>query len=401
MCSLKRFDPPGKKAELLLAEVKRYVRVMRDKCLAGYVKKVEHVQPEIKNLFWQNTRSLLRQSEECEMVHERTYFFTAENATRIADIKGKTDHAIKVKNSSFSTVTIADKAICLNMDDSAVSQAVTQVEYEVRQIASTLGYMPIEYVGLLQNGPMWIAILRRVVKGQVRWSHVRTRPAFQISKSSQDTVTKIDDESCTEIARLIEHAYCTADNITEAILNPEKRPMNMVHSVNECKPLYDEDDDEDKDDEDNADGNPDNFAVPGKLGGVVAARIADQRGRRRQKAIENVFSLDSEKLCVTDTAGSTSSSQSDDEYYVLPLSLANVAWHAASVFWVACRHEYLLADMYDSIGKKKYKNLNCVTDIFSSSLSSDLQYLLYPPLDPSEHTVLGVTFLTVLVKAFK
>ena len=57
--------------------------------------------------------------------------------------------------------------------------------------------------------------------------------------------------------------------------------------------------------------------------------------------------------------------------------------------------------MYDSIGKKNNKNLNCVTDIFSSSLSSDLQYLLYPPLDPSEHTVLGVTFFTVLVETFK
>ena len=57
MCSLKRFDPPGKKAELLLAEVKRYVCVMRDKCLAGYVKEVDHVQPEIGNQFWQNTRS--------------------------------------------------------------------------------------------------------------------------------------------------------------------------------------------------------------------------------------------------------------------------------------------------------------------------------------------------------
>lgn len=51
-----------------------------------------------------------------------------------------------------------------------ISQVVTQVKSEVDKMESFLNYVPAEYVGLLQNGRIWGAVLRKVERGKVLWT---------------------------------------------------------------------------------------------------------------------------------------------------------------------------------------------------------------------------------------
>eukprot|EP01042_Synura_sphagnicola_P002576 gene2576-3110_t len=89
----KRFDDPtGNKSAVLLAEVVRYVGVMRTRYLAGQVD--ERGQPEIRDQFWPNTRSCLRNSQQCAMKHEKKYSFKVDNDAMEATITGRTDHVI-------------------------------------------------------------------------------------------------------------------------------------------------------------------------------------------------------------------------------------------------------------------------------------------------------------------
>lgn len=276
----KRFDDPtGNKSAVLLAEVVRYVGVMRTRYLAGQVD--ERGQPEIRDQFWPNTRSCLRNSQQCAMKHEKEYSFKVDNDAMEAIITGKTDHVIQLLDSDFVSATLEDKANCLKMTAQEVSQAVTQVNFEVEQMEQFLNYAPVEYVGLLQNGPVWIAVLRKIDRGKVLWTYVQASPAFEVNEDStnQRTATEINHSSCVEIARLIEHAYCTADKITEEIMYPQRRPMNMMSTINEYQHQYDDDEDE----EDQEQGNSKESGPPGEVGGAATLAPAKQSATQEQQ----------------------------------------------------------------------------------------------------------------------
>jgi hypothetical protein len=322
---LKRFNPPENKANLLLAEVKKYIGQIQNKYLTGKRKEVEHMQPEIRDNFWPNTRSFLRNQQNYEMINEKEYTFTKyDDDDEGVEVKGKIDHTIQRIDCAFASATLEDKAICLKMTDKEVGQAVTQVDFEVEQMEKFLNYAPVEYVGLLQNGPVWIAVLRRIDRGKVLLTYIQTSPAFSV-----DEPLTVNESSCSEIARLIEHAYCTADEITENIMCPEKRPMRALYTINEYQ-RHSDDEDEGEDDQDAAKGCPEDCAVTVKVGGLAAAVPAKQiASHRQQKKIAD--SLGSRKSRSDwDTAGWSSSSPRR-EYFLLPLSEANVARHAATV----------------------------------------------------------------------
>lgn len=304
---------------------------MRDKYVKNKRGELHHVQPEIRNNFWQNTRGLFRNS--FKLISEEAYAFTVDDQATEAYISGKTDHVIRVSDSDLSSATLEDKAICLEMTTKEVSQVVTQVKFQVDKLMSSINYAPVEYVGLLQNGPEWIAVLRKVISGKVFWTHVGTTPAFRVTNHN---VTDIDEQSCREIACLIEHAYCTADIIADVINDPSKHPAKyQLYPINQYQ-RDDVDEDEDEDDHDAAEGYSEDFAVPGKVvrGAVPvsAKQSAGHHHQQQQKQNKNAGTSGSKKSrSDRNTAGSPSSSQCQ-EYFVLPLSIANVSRHASSVY---------------------------------------------------------------------
>ena len=313
----KRFDQPDKSV-MLLDEVRRYVGVMRTNYLEGKVKEVDYVQPEIRDNFWPNTRSCLSQQFQYEMIDEVEFSITASDDAIEAKIGGITDHVIRIRNSGFSSATLEDKKICLDLCKKARSQVVSQVYHEVEIMQKSLSYVPIEYVGLLQNGPEWIGVLRKVFRGNVMWTYTRTLPAFSVKNG---LATEINDDSCVLIARLIEHTYCTADKISEEICYPDKRPMNALHTINE----YNQQFDEDEDDQDYVEGKTEDNTPLGKVSRAEAPADGSAGQQQNKKADSS-----GRKKSRSDwgTAGYFSSSQSQEEHFVLPLTRANVASHA-------------------------------------------------------------------------
>ena len=173
------------------------------------------VQYEIREKFWPNTRICFSD----EQHHETPYCFTVSDENLSAKIKGKLDHGVKHSKSGFKSLTFEDKAQDAELSDH-IAHAVSQVEYEVKRMRKSLLYVPELYIGLLQNGRNWVAILRKVVCGEVLLTYVEAPPAFEVGGTS---VSEVNDVNCGYIARLIEHAYCAANQITLEIMNPSMR----------------------------------------------------------------------------------------------------------------------------------------------------------------------------------
>jgi hypothetical protein len=331
----KRFQLPFDGAAVLLNEVVRYISVMRNRYLEGKIDECKYVQQEITSKFWENTKSCLVYQEKYEIKRERKYSFSVDNADMDVTINGVTDRVIKLKNCGFVSVTLEDKPICLTMAEKEVSQVVTQVKFEVKQLENEMNFAPEEYVGLLQNGHVWIAVLRKISQGKVLWSYVATSPAFEVSSSSAAnqprTASAINMESCVEIARLIEHAYCTADSISEKILNPEKRKQSTLSVLKEFRDRNNDDDDDDGDDnndeyQDAANGDSYDFGVSSKVERTAVTVPAENARSQKEQVMKNATTtMEVKNNCVAGI-GNTDSSQSH-EYFLLPLTIANISLH--------------------------------------------------------------------------
>ena len=203
----------------------RYSRQMRNHYLSNEFRE-NLVQYEIREKFWPNTR-ICFSDEPHEMVHETPYCFTVSDENLSAKIKGKLDHGVNHSKSGFKSLTFEDKAQDAELSYH-ISHAVSQVEYEVKRMRKILLYVPELYIGLLQNGRNWVAILRKVVCGEVLLTFVEAPPAFEVDGTRVREVK--NDVNCGYIARLIEHAYCAANQITLKIMNPSMRPKRLSHS---------------------------------------------------------------------------------------------------------------------------------------------------------------------------
>ena len=142
--------------------------------------------------------------------------------------------------------------------------------------------------------------------------------------------------SCTQIAQLIEHAYCTADSIIDEILNPSMRSMNSLSTIKEYLP---ESDDNEKGDGD-GDGSDKDKGVVGLLfPKEIGPKISGQSGgavapAKQSKLREDRGGKNSEKKKSTTGAfcfsviSSCSAKGTEKDYFILPLTIENIATHA-------------------------------------------------------------------------
>ena len=328
----KRFGDDGSKARLLKKEVLRYSQQMRKNYLSNEVRE-DAVQAEIINEFWPNTKSCFS-DEPHEMVHEVPYSLKLSDDRISATISGKVDHGVKRLNSDLKSLTLEDKAQDTVLRNH-ITQAVSQVVYEVRRIRKSLHYVPELYIGLLQNGRSWVAILHKVVRGEVLLTYIEAPAAFEVVGTN---VSRVNDVNCEKIARLIEHAYCTANQITLEILNPSMRPASLPYSIKE---EYDEDD------EDKTEGGSGDYRDRDGCAGKKGDRDGNGSGKRSGSKDKRGGSKDKNRN-TDDGAGSHSSAPGGGgkmphrknsgeyfhsrDYFLLPLTIENVHRNANGVF---------------------------------------------------------------------
>ena len=95
----------------------------------------------------------------------------------------------------------------------------------------------------MQNGRNWVGIFRKVECGEILWTYTEAPPAFEDVGTD---VGEVNENNCQMIARLIEHAYCTANQISGGIINPSLRPTTPVYLIREEFAEVNCDDDDDK-----------------------------------------------------------------------------------------------------------------------------------------------------------
>ncbi len=317
--SFKKFSTADK-LQQLIAEVIRYSKVMREKYQMGFVKEVDHVQLEFRRDFWTNTKSLLRFNNQYQLINEKPYFLTVENDTAETTVTGKIDHVIQLLDCDVASVTIEDKPLNMSFGAGEISQVVTQVKSEVDKMESFLGYVPAEYVGLLQNGCIWGAVLRKVERGKVLWTYIEAPRAFEVDNTSKRPIALVSDANCVEIARLIQHAYCIADQI----LNPEKRAMFHSYSIKE---FQDKQDGEEGGEEDES-GDGDLPDVDDLSKSIQMSSFRQSESEQHQQQSKN--SKSNKKMNTINLCNDDSLCSKNNDYFVLPLTIRNVTLHSVT-----------------------------------------------------------------------
>jgi len=323
----KRFGDDGSKARLLKKEILRYSKQMRNNYLSKKLRE-NLVQIEVREQFWPNTKSCFS-DEPHEMVHEVPYSLKVSDEYLSATVKGKLDHGVKRCNSDLKSLTLEDKAQDQVLRNH-IPQAVSQVTYEVRRMRTSLRYVPELYIGLLQNGRSWVAILRKVECGEVLWTYIEAPPAFEVAGTY---VGEVNDDNCENIARLIEHAFCTANQITLEIMNPTMRPTSVLYSINE---EYDEDDNNEDEKGGGPGGDRDNIDKRGGSGGKRGGSGVKRGGSGDKKGNGDGETGPSSsapggggKMPYHKSFGKDMDSR---EYFLIPLTIDNVHRNANGVF---------------------------------------------------------------------
>lgn len=217
---------------ILLDEVLRYSSVMLGRFHRGEVDEKTYVQPEIKDVFWTNTRGVLACCNLVTLVNERAFSVIMEDEDDRSTVNGITDHAIKMINSDFHIVIVEDKAVAHVLGRSEIAQAKCQMMEELHELDTFLQYVPLEYCGILQNGVSWVFLFHKVRNGKVLWNYVVAPDTFA------DGV--VNEDSCKIVARLLEHVFCIADDIATYICTPK-----MVIAASSLASVVDDGSDED------------------------------------------------------------------------------------------------------------------------------------------------------------
>lgn len=202
------------KSEKLFNEIRRYSTVMQRRLSLMQLAEKTYVQDEVKDVFWPNTRSVLRCNADVELVNERRFTVVLEDDYDRSTITGVTDHTIKMRRSDFHILTIEDKRVGLTLKGEHVAQAVCEMMEELRNMKTNLLYVPLEFCGILQNGVTWTFLFYKVESGHEMWNHVVAPDTFA------DGI--VNEESCRIVARFLEHAFCVADDIAQYICTPKR-----------------------------------------------------------------------------------------------------------------------------------------------------------------------------------
>jgi hypothetical protein len=253
-----------------------------------------------------------------ELVSERDYRFEETTVNEVLVVDGRVDHALLIQNSDVCCLTLEDKAVGLRMVpvrntsvcSKEVAHAFTQVKAQVAVIRRSVpDYIPEEYVGVLQNGWHWILLSQKVARG-----------------STFDTYCVATTVS--EIVQVLEHALCTAATIMNQILYPDQRPQRQgvpsLPSIGEGSEDSggDRDDDDDLHDEDDRRPHP---TAPSTSRGDRRQRLPPppdvSSGKKR-----------SNRADVSQCGYSNGGRQMYfNDYFVLPLTAANLAAHGTAV----------------------------------------------------------------------
>jgi len=320
---LSHLDTSGEVFQYILSEVVAYVTSMRNRYLENHDDEITYVQPEVRNKLIPNTVKFMRTYSKSKLVSEKEYTLMEENDMGILEVGGKTDHAIEMIDSSLALLTLEDKAILHEITKREISQVVTQVKHEIQSLEIGLNYVPKEFVGLLQNGSQFVAILRRIDRGRVLWTNIRSSLAF----TSKETVngmrsaSEIDLKSCEEIARILEHAYVTADKIAEEIMDPYKRPNLILQNIQEFRQGqdYDEFGSDDEEEEAPLEQKKRRNETTREFGSQLVSTLSTQLGSKKISKDINSSSFDSySKGDIYDE---------NHDYFLLPLSSKNLETH--------------------------------------------------------------------------
>lgn len=238
------------KSKIIFDEVVRYSTVMRDRLFLKDVDEKRFVQPEIRNVFWPNTCQVLNCHAFVELFNERRYEVQLEKNSMIVTFKGQTDHTVKMTTCDFNILTIEDKNVGKVMHKGDLSQAVCEMVKELSELKETFSYVPVEYCGILQNGKSWKFLYHKLICGVPVWQHVVAPDTFKSGV--------VDIKSCKVVARLLEHAYCVADDLFAWISKPLRAVTATFANTAESSDGGDDDDgDDDGDEGDDGDGDDD------------------------------------------------------------------------------------------------------------------------------------------------
>jgi len=211
--ALKQFKDDGTKYCLLVSEIISYSEAMRQCFLEADHRNTKMIQDR----FWLNTMKCLTFCDQYNLIEKKPYRFEVETPVRKFEVVGTMDYAVQLKDCDFASATIQSFA-SRGLAADSITHAVTQVHFEVSQLEHFMGHEPLEYAGLVQNGLEWTLVRRLVKGGKVTWTHMRARRAFTADDAK---VSKVNRNACKEIARLLEHVFCVADDVSEAILHPQ------------------------------------------------------------------------------------------------------------------------------------------------------------------------------------
>lgn len=128
-----------------------------------------------------------------------------------------------------------------------------------------------------------------------------------------------------EIARLIQHAYCIADQISDEILNPEKRAMFHMYSIKE----YQDKQDGEEGGEGDESGNGDLPDVDDLSKSIQMSSFNPSESKQHQQ--QSKRSKSNNKMNTIKLYNDDSLSSKNNDYFVLPLTTRNVTLHSVTV----------------------------------------------------------------------
>jgi hypothetical protein len=278
-------------ADRIVTMVNAYALAVSVLIKLRHADEVKYVQPLFHKEVGVKLGSFMRNSKNVTLQNEarHKYFEEKDGEPIRLDITGITDHVLQITNTAFCALTMEDKKLSKLLvpikfsrtPSESVSQAVSQMKYEVLQLISTIEFDPPEYCGILQNGPNWVFVFRIISRlGRVMWQYVAC-PPIVCNKGI------INEKNCGTVARFLEHTIVIADCITDAVLGgaitPSAAPVGDASDVDADHP------DEENEEDDNEEREEESYQYNVKGGGKRAgdSKRGAGSGMRHTKLSDN------------------------------------------------------------------------------------------------------------------
>jgi len=149
----------------------------------------------------------------CGVVNEWPYTYCVDDEDGVVSVKGVMDHVVRYYDATV--LTVEDKKLGLKLDDGPLGQTKSQISFAADTLLKGYGVRPNDLWGVLQNGPLWCFIRRRMTpSGRVQWNHAFAPVLFD---------TEVLEENVKIVAQCLEFICQNA----EAIGNEMNRPGRL------------------------------------------------------------------------------------------------------------------------------------------------------------------------------